>query len=347
MTPTPTPVNLSDLTEEARSLNPLLDTASVGVMVASRWRRAKGFGPIDPLLSDPAVSEIMINGSGEVWVDRGEEVERSGITMTADEVGLLIERILDPLGLRVDQTAPIADARLPDGSRVNIVVPPLAIDGPVVTIRRFTERPVPVGAFGDRSLVAALSDLIGDRATILVVGGTSSGKTTLLNALGGLLDPEERLVTIEDTAELRLPGTNTVSLEGREANSEGVGEVTMRALVRTALRMRPDRLIVGEVRGPEALDLILALNTGHRGSLATCHANAPAAALERLVALAVVGAPGLSWESLRFQVATAIDAVVHVERIGPSRLVSEVAMVDDGPRLQTTPVWRRQPRLVS
>ena len=331
--------SLSQLTEEERRRHPLLDTASVGALAAGRWRRAHGFGPLDPLFDDPEVSEIMINGPGEVWVDRGARAERSGLTITDDELGLLIERILDPLGLRVDQSAPVADARLGDGSRVNVVVPPLAIGGPIVTIRRFSPRPVPVTAFGDTSMTAVLSRLVSERATILVVGGTSSGKTTLLNALGGLLDPEERLVTIEDTAELRLPGVNTVSLEGREANSEGVGEVPMRALVRTALRMRPDRLIVGEVRGPEALDLILALNTGHRGSMATCHANSPAAALERLVALAVMGAPGLSWESLRTQVASAIDAVVFVERFGARRLVGEIALVDDGPDLDTTSLW--------
>ena len=341
-----TRAGLAELAAELRQQDPLLDTASVGIRSAHRWRRANGLGPIDPLLRDPAIGEIMMNGPGDVWIDRGNRPERSGIAVTEDDLGLLIERILDPLGLRVDQSSPVADARLGDGSRVNIIVPPLAIDGPTVTIRRFVDRGVPLSAFGDASLVAVLNELVVNRASMLVTGGTSSGKTTLLNALAALFDPQERLITIEDTAELQLEG-HVVRLEAREANSEGVGEVTIRALVRNALRMRPDRLIIGEVRGPEALDLIMALNTGHRGSLATCHAAGPSAGLARLVALAMLGAVGPPAEALRSQLATAIDVVVQVDRFGPRRLVTEIVTVDDEADLATKVIWRRQPRPAS
>jgi len=335
--------DLSSTVEQLRRDNPLLDTATIAALVARQRYRTQGMGPVEPLFSDPEVGEIMMNGAGEIWVDRGGGPERSGIAITDDELGLLIERILDPLGLRLDRSSPFVDARMDDGSRVNIIVAPLALTGPVVTIRRFSEQVLPLGAFGGLSLQAVLHRLLAERASLLVVGATSSGKTSLLNALAALLDPAERIVTIEDTAELRLPGRHVVGLEGREANSEGVGEVTLRSLVRNALRMRPDRLIVGEVRGPEALDLIMALNTGHRGSLATCHAGSSDAGLQRLLALAMLGSVGLPALSLRQQLGSAIDVVVHIERFGAQRLVTEIVAVDDGPELETTPLWTLDP----
>jgi pilus assembly protein CpaF len=223
---------------------------------------------------------------------------------------------------------------------VNVVVPPLAVDGPVVTIRRFARRAVPLTSFGRREVVELLTQATAARATMLVVGGTGAGKTTLLGSIGGLLDPDERVVTIEDTAELRLPGRHVVRLEAHPANSEGVGEVTLRTLVRNALRMRPDRIVIGEVRGPEALDLVLALSTGHTGSLATCHAGTPLAGLRRLETLAQLGGVDVPAGAIRSQLASAIDLVVHVARIGGERRITEVVEVagDDEPRLHQ--LWR-------
>lgn len=327
-----------EVLEWVRSADPLLEAASVAIIVDRLNGRAGGLGPVEHLLVDPAVTEIMINGPGPVWLDRGTQPEPSGIVVDEHEIGLLIERILDPLGLRVDRSSPIVDARLADGSRVNVVVPPLALDGPVVTIRRFPTRPVPLEGFGESEVVHLLRHLVDAGATILVVGGTAAGKTTLLNALGGLLEPDERVVTIEDTAELRLPGRHVVRLEARPANSEGIGAVSLRALVRTALRMRPDRLVIGEVRGAEALDLVLALNTGHRGSLATCHAGDPAGALRRLETLALLGDADLPIEAVRAQLWGAIDVIVHVARIGGRRRITEVVAVGDTDR-QLDTLW--------
>lgn len=330
---------LVDLVEAERARCPLASTAQAGARAVEHWRRAGGLGPLEPVLADPSVGEIMVNASGEVWVDRGDRAEPTGIRIEPDDLALVIERILDPLGLRVDPSHPRADARLADGSRVNVVVPPLALDGPVVTVRRFPHRSVTLDHFGGPSLVAVLTRLVAERRTLLIVGGTSTGKTSLINALGQLLDPEERVVTIEDVAELRLGGRHVVRLEARPANSEGVGETTIGDLVVNALRMRPDRLVVGEVRGPEALDLILGLNTGHAGSLATCHAGGARAALDRLATLATLAAPGLAADGLAAQVATAIDVVVTVERRGQRRLVSQITEVGPPPEVPLRTLW--------
>lgn len=321
----------SVLNEAVRRIDPLLDTASVASVVTRVQQRAAGLAAIDDLTGDPVVTEVMINGPGPVWVDRGGRLSPSDVVLDQHDVALLIERILGPLGLRVDRTSPWVDARLPDGSRVNVVVPPLAIDGPLITIRRFSPQPVAVDRFGPPEICRLMADLVAQRATVLVVGATGAGKTTLLNALGGLLDPDERVVTIEDTAELRLPGRHVVRLEARPANSEGVGAVDLRALVRNALRMRPDRLVIGEVRGPEALDLVLALNTGHRGSLATCHASGPTGALQRLEALSLLGGVDLPPAVIRAQLATAVDVIVTVARdSGHRRIVDVTAVEADG-----------------
>ncbi len=295
---------------------------------------ASGLGPLEPLLGDPAVDEVMVNGLGAVYVERGGRIERTGVRFE-DEGELMhaVERILAPLGRRVDEAAPLCDARLPDGSRVNVVIPPLSLDGPCLTIRRFRRR-----GFSLRDLVAngtlppALAELlavcVAARATILVSGGTGSGKTTTLNALSGAIPGEERIVTIEDAAELRLRQRHVVRLEARPPNLEGRGEVTIRQLVRNALRMRPDRIVVGEVRGGEALDMLQALNTGHDGSLTTVHANSPADALRRVETLALMAGVGLPHTAVREQVTSAVDVVVHQARRGDgSRAVESVTEV--------------------
>lgn len=321
------------LAERLRRSEPLLDGSTIEAAVRRSLERAHGYGGISRLLALEGVTEVMINGPGEVWIDRGGVVTRSAVSMTRTEIDVLIERMLDPLGLRVDRSSPIVDARLPDGSRVNVVVPPLAIDGPVVTIRRFASTPIPLGRFANHSStepVEVLTAVMRERRSVLVVGGTGAGKTTLLNALGALIEPDARVVVVEDTAELRLPGRHVVRLEARDANSEGVGEVTIRDLVRTALRMRPDRIVVGETRGPEALDLVMALNTGHQGSLATCHANDPRGGLRRLETLTLLADAALPLPALRELITSAIDIVVHVGRdASGSRVIRSIAAVGD------------------
>jgi len=243
---------------------------------------ATGLGPLEPLLADPGIDEVMVNGAGAVYVERGGRLERTGVSFASDaDLMHAVERILAPLGRRVDEASPLCDARLPDGSRVNVVIPPLSLTGPCLTIRRFRREGFSLrDLVGNGTLTAEAADLlalsVAARASILVSGGTGSGKTTTLNALSGAIPGEERIVTIEDAAELRLRQRHVVRLEARPANLEGRGEVTIRQLVRNALRMRPDRIVVGEVRGGEALDLLQALNTGHDGSLSTVHANSPA-----------------------------------------------------------------------
>ncbi len=337
-----------ELIERLRVAEPLLDGVSTGEAVDRALERAHGFGAIAELLRTEGVTEVMINGPGPVWVDQDGTLAATDINLAREEIDVMIERMLDPLGLRVDRSSPIADARLADGSRVNVVVPPLAVDGPVVTIRRFSARPVPLEAFGPPECVAALEQIVRERRTVLVVGGTGAGKTTLLNALGAHLHRNERVVVVEDTSELRFPGDHVVRLEARPANSEGIGEVTIRQLVKTALRMRPDRLVIGEVRGAEALDLVMALNTGHDGSLATCHANGVGAGLRRLETLALLGDVGLPLVAVREQIASAVDVVVHVGRsTSGERRVTEIALVADavvgfsgGLEFELSVLWR-------
>jgi pilus assembly protein CpaF len=290
---------------------------------------ATGLGPLEPLLSDPDVDEVMVNGPGSVYVERRGRLERTRVCFAnAAELLHAIERILAPLGRRVDEAQPLCDARLADGSRVNVVIPPLSLSGPCLTVRRFRRE-----GFSLRDLVAGgtLPAEVGDlvalcvaaRASMLVSGGTGSGKTTTLNALSGAIPGEERIVTIEDAAELRLRQRHVVRLEARPANLEGRGEVTIRQLVRNALRMRPDRIVVGEVRGAEALDMLQALNTGHDGSLTTVHANSAADALRRIETLALMAGVGLPHGAVRDQVASALDLVVHQARVPDGARVVE------------------------
>jgi pilus assembly protein CpaF len=297
-----------------------------------------GLGPLERWLADPTVSEIMVNGPHRAYVERRGRVEAVGLPLDGAQIARLAERIVAPLGLRLDHASPLVDARLPDGSRVHAVLPPLAPDGPCLTIRRFVTRDATLDAFAvDGPGAACLDALVRAGWNLVVAGGTSAGKTTLCNALARAIDGGERIVTIEETAELALPQPHVVRLEARPANAEGIGAVSVRDLVRTALRMRPDRLIVGEVRGGEALDMLQALNTGHDGSLSTVHANGCGAALTRLETLALFGGVALPLPAVRAQLAAAIDGVVHVAR-GPDgrRVVVAVAEVDaTGSAVQT------------
>jgi pilus assembly protein CpaF len=335
----------------------LLDAGARAELVARVAERSFGLGPLEPLLRDPTVDEVMVNGAGPVWVERAGRLERADVGFaTDDDVRHAVERILAPLGRRVDEAEPLCDARLPDGSRVNVVIPPLALDGPVLTIRRFRRRglnaddlvalgtwPAPLRDF--------LAAAVRARLNVLVCGGTGSGKTTTLNALSSFVGPAERIVTIEDTAELRLRQPHVVRLEARPPSVEGRGEVTIRRLVRNALRMRPDRIVVGEVRGGEALDMLSAMSTGHDGSLCTVHAGSPEEALRRLETLALMAGLGLPHAAVREQVADALDLIVHqARRPGGGRrvvAVAEVVRVAGGPATRELyrlrgerPVWR-------
>lgn len=270
-------------------------------------------GGLERWLDDPAVDEVMVNGDGTVWVERRGVIAPVTVLGT-DTVLAVLERILAPIGRRLDRSSPTVDARLPDGSRVCAVIPPVAVDGPVVAIRRFRPAPFPLDAFADPATVALLRRLVEQRRTLLVSGPTSCGKTSLLNALAAHVGADERIITIEDTAELRLDHPHVVRLESRPATPEGVGEVGLDHLVRTALRLRPDRMVIGEVRGCEAVPLLHALHTGHSGSMATVHANSALDALGRLAALVTAEVGNWSTRAVQSHVSRAIDVVVHLGR---------------------------------
>jgi pilus assembly protein CpaF len=319
----------------------ILDAGTREELVRRVTQRSFGLGPLEPLLADPDVDEVMVCGTRPVWVERAGRLEPTAVAF-ADDGELLhaIERILAPLGRRVDEAEPLCDARLPDGSRVNVVIPPLALDGASLTIRRFRRRVLGPGELVELGTWSApLHDLLRNavraRCNILVSGGTGSGKTTTLGALSAFVGAQERIVTIEDVAELRLAQPHVIRLEARPASVEGRGEVTIRALVRNALRMRPDRIVVGEVRGAEALDMLSAMSTGHDGSLCTVHAGSPEEALRRVETLALMADVGLPHTAIREQVAGALDLVVHQSRLpdGSRRVVSvaEVVRVAGGP----------------
>jgi pilus assembly protein CpaF len=297
-------------------------------------RDSVGLGPLEALLADPAVEEVMVNAHDRIYVERHGLLEATAVAFESEEeLRNAIERILAPLGRRVDELSPMVDARLADGSRVNVVIPPLAIDGPALSIRRFgASRPGPEELVEMGTLSAEQRQLleraVASRRSVLVSGGTGSGKTTLLNALSSFIGAGERVVTIEDAAELRLLQPHVVRLESRPAGIEGRGAVTIRDLLRNALRMRPDRIVIGEVRGVEALDLLTALNTGHDGALSTVHASSPADALSRLETLVLMAGVGLPHAVVAEQVRRGIDLVVHLERRADgSRRVSGIAEV--------------------
>jgi pilus assembly protein CpaF len=325
------PPTRDQVTTMVRTCDPL---APVGVVQAAVERvnaRVEGLGPLEPLLADPAVTEVMVNGGCTVWVERHGELARSAIEIDAVTTMQLIERVVSPLGLRVDRSSPLVDARLADGSRIHAVLPPLAVDGPCLTIRRFGARPIPVSAMASPAVTSLLLWAVGARCNVVVSGGTGAGKTTLLNGLARAIPAGERVVTIEETAELQLDAAHVVRLEARPANAEGIGGVSVRTLVRNALRMRPDRIVVGECRSGETLDMLQAMNTGHEGSLSTCHANSSLDALRRLETMVLMGDVALPHAVVREQVAAAVDLVVHLERRpGGARRVASVAEVVHG-----------------
>jgi pilus assembly protein CpaF len=286
-----------------------------------------GLGPLEELLRDPEVSEIMVNGPDAVYVERQGRIEPGDVTFSgASRVISLVRRAIGPLNLRLDETSPMVDARLPDGSRLNAVIPPLCLNGPTVTIRKFRATPFEVAelvANGTLSGESAsfLAEAVRHRANILVSGGTGSGKTTMLNILSSFIPRGERLITIEDAAELKIDHPHVISLESRPPNIEGRGEVTVRDLVRNSLRMRPDRIIVGEVRGAEALDMLQAMNTGHPGSLSTAHANSPRDLLDRLETMVLMSEVNLDLPAVRRQIGSALDLVLHTQRLDDGRRV--------------------------
>lgn len=293
-----------------------------------------GLGPIETLLQDDSITEIMVNGPKKVFVERLGKLELTDVQFHDDgHVMNIAERILTPLGRRIDESSPLVDARLEDGSRVNIIIPPLSVGGPAITIRKFSKKPLTVDnliSFGtiDEKMAEFLRACVKARINILVSGGTGSGKTTTLNVISSFIPEAERIVTIEDAAELRLQQENIITLEARPANIEGEGQITIRDLVRNALRMRPDRIIVGEVRSGEALDMLQAMNTGHDGSLTTAHANSPRDALSRLETMVLMSGLELPVRAIREQISSAIDLVIQQSRMRDgSRKITHIAEV--------------------
>ena len=315
-----------------------------------------GFGPIQSLLDDDDVTEIMVNGAKKVYVERNGKLERTNITFENDnQVLKLIDRIIMPLGRRIDPDSPTVDARLPDGSRVNAIIQPVAIDGPSLTIRKFMKGRLTVEQlieFG--TLTSSMAEFVRAcvlaRLNILISGGTGSGKTTLLNVLSGFISEDERIITIEDAAELRLQQEHVVRLETKPTDVEGKNGVTIRDLVRNSLRMRPDRIIVGEVRGGEALDMLQAMNTGHDGSLTTLHANSPRDAVSRLETMCLMAGIDLPLKVLRQQAASAIDLIIHESRLrGGARKVTSITEVSgmEGDTIIMTEIFRYEQKGVS
>jgi len=279
-----------------------------------------GLGPLEPLLADPSVSDILVNGAHQVYVERGGKIESTDVRFNDDAHLLnIIDRIVSKVGRRIDESMPMVDARLQDGSRVNAIIPPLAIDGPVLSIRRFgrdtltMDDLIRLGSISP-AIVDVLKAIVLARLNVMISGGTGSGKTTLLNVMSSYIPERERIITIEDSAELQLRQPHVVRLETRQVNVEGKGQITQRDLVRNSLRMRPDRIVVGEVRGAEALDMLQAMNTGHDGSLTTVHANSSRDALSRIETMVAMSGVQFPIAALRAQIASAIDVIVHMER---------------------------------
>jgi pilus assembly protein CpaF len=293
-----------------------------------------GLGPLEPLLKDQTISDILVNSHNTIYIERRGKLEATDVTFKDDEhLMRVIERIVSSVGRRIDESSPMVDARLQDGSRVNAIIPPLSIDGPVLSIRRFGSEPLRMNALiENKALTRDIADMlqmcVNARLNVLISGGTGAGKTTLLNALSAYIPEDERIVTIEDSAELQLQQPHVVRLETRPPNIEGKGEVTQRELVKNALRMRPDRIVIGEVRGGEAIDMLQAMNTGHDGSLTTIHANTPRDALARLETMIQMTGMRLSDRAMRQQIASALDLVVQVARLSDgSRRITSISEI--------------------
>jgi pilus assembly protein CpaF len=326
-----------DILDELTDLPPSIDRQALRKEVLDE---AVGLGPLEDPLADDSVTEIMVNRADEIFVERKGQLERYPLAFTSDRAILgVIERIVAPLGRRIDESSPLVDARLKDGSRVNAIIPPLALKGPTLTIRKFAKKRLgaeDMVAYGsvDQSMVEFLELCVKERKNLVVSGGTGSGKTTLLNVLSNFIPDGERIVTIEDAAELRLNHSHLVSLESRPTNIEGRGAVTIRDLVRNALRMRPDRIVVGECRGGEALDMLQAMNTGHEGSLTTLHANTPRDALARMETLVLMAGMDLPIGAIREQIASAVDIIVQQTRFacGSRKVTSitEISGIENG-----------------
>lgn len=315
-----------------------------------------GFGKLQPLLDDPSVSEIMVNGPKQIYIERNGKLSKTNITFESDrEVLKIIDKIVSPLGRRVDEDSPTVDARLPDGSRVNAIVPPVAIDGPGITIRKFNKEKLTANQlieFGSlsESMAEFVKACVVSRLNIVISGGTGSGKTTLLNILSGYIPEEERIVTIEDAAELQLQQEHIVRMETKPPNPEGKNEVHIRHLVRNSLRMRPDRIVVGEVRGGEALDMLQAMNTGHDGSLTTLHANTPRDALSRLETMCLMSGMDLPLKVIRQQIASAVDLIIQQSRLRDgSRKVTAITEVAgmEGDTIVMTDIFRFEQTAIS
>jgi pilus assembly protein CpaF len=280
-----------------------------------------GFGPLETLLGDESITEIMVNGAQKVYIERQGKIEKTNLAFESDDhLMRIIDRIVSPLGRRIDESSPYVDARLPDGSRVNAIIPPLALNGPTLTIRKFSKIPLTIDdliRFGTITpeAIEFLNAVVVARLNVIVSGGTGSGKTTSLNVLSGFIPNDERIITVENAAELQLRQEHVVTLESRPPNIEGKGEVTIRDLVINCLRMRPDRIVVGECRSGEALDMLQAMNTGHDGSLTTLHSNSPRDTLARLETMVLMAGMDLPVRAIREQIAAAVDLIVHQERM--------------------------------
>ncbi len=325
-------VDVTEVNEVRKTIQNLFDQILVEEnFVLSRTEKTRlfdqivaeilGLGPLQPLLEDDTITEIMVNGAKSIYVERRGKIQRVPLTFESDEhVMRIIERIVAPLGRRIDESSPYVDARLPDGSRVNAIIPPVSLIGPVLTIRKFSKNPFSVDQliqFGSITAEALqlLDACVKARVNVVISGGTGSGKTTLLNVLSGFIPSDERIVTIENAAELQLRQEHVITLESRPANIEGKGEITIRDLVVNALRMRPDRIIVGEIRDEAALDMLQAMNTGHDGSMTTLHSNSPRDTLARLETMTMMAGMDIPMRAIREQVSSAIDLVVHQERM--------------------------------
>jgi pilus assembly protein CpaF len=293
-----------------------------------------GFGPLDDLLADPSISEIMVNGPRQIWIERGGKlVESNAHFVDNDHVRRIIDRIIAPIGRRCDETSPMVDGRLPDGSRVNIIIPPLCLNGPTLTIRKFSKKPLRAQDLITRGsataeLVEFLRACVVGRVNIVVAGGTGTGKTTMLNVLSSFIPDDERIITIENAAEIQLQQRHVVTLESRPPNVEGKGEISMRDLVINSLRMRPDRIVVGECRSGETLDMLQAMNTGHDGSMTTLHANTPRDAIRRMETMVLMSGMDLPMRAIREQIASAVHLIVQLERMQDgSRRITQVSEV--------------------